>query len=220
VVDPITNLLNVGSVSEVRSILTRLIDFLKTESITALFTSLTHDGNFIEHTDVAVSSLIDTWLLLRAIDTGGERNRGLMVVKSRGMAHSNQLREFRLTSQGLQLVDVCMGSGGALTGAARAAQETQERSDAEQRVQLFASQQRALERKRAALEAQIAALRAEFEAESEDATRLLAAEARRAEHQAAGQADMARLRWAATPAAARGPATAGSSNGSARRRGK
>ena len=196
VVDPITNLIRAGTMGEALSTLTRLIDYLKTKGITALFTSLTAGGAFVEHTDVGVSSLIDTWLILRALDTGGERNRGLSVVKSRGMAHSNQLREFRLTDHGLELVEVYTGPGGVLTGAARAAQETQERATAAQRAQVFESQQRALERKRLALEAQIAALRAEFEAESEDAARLLNEEAQRTQHEEAGRAVVARLRWA------------------------
>ena len=205
VVDPITNLMSVGTANEVRSTLTRLIDYLKMKGITAVFTSLTTESAFLEHTEVGISSLIDTWLVLRALDAGSERNRGLTVVKSRGMAHSNQLREFRLSEHGLQLVEVYVGEGGLLTGAARAAQEAQRRADLLRQSQEFERQQRALERKRAVLEAQIAALRAEFEAESGEASRLQDEETRRVQMQAAGLAEVARLRWAEpSPGAAGG----------------
>ena len=89
--------------------LTRLIDFLKTEQITGVFTSLTARRRAKEQTEVGISSLIDTWLLLRNIELGGERNRGLYVLKSRGMAHSNQIREFLLTPRGIELLDVYVG---------------------------------------------------------------------------------------------------------------
>jgi circadian clock protein KaiC len=196
IVDPITNLISVGSTSEVRSALTRLIDYLKTKSITALFTSLTAAGEFLDHTDVSISSLIDTWLGVRAIDIGGERNRGLQIIKSRGMAHSNQLREFRITDHGIELVDIYVGPGGVLTGAARAAQEKQERAEAERETQALDRERRRLERRREALEAQIAALRAEFQAESEESARLQAEMTRRAQMLLANQAEMARRRGA------------------------
>jgi circadian clock protein KaiC len=206
VVDPITNLLNSGAESEVRSTLTRLIDFLKANAITALFTSLTSDGAHLEHTEVGVSSLVDAWLVLRDIEISGERNRGLYLLKSRGMAHSNQLREFRLTDRGIELVEVYVGAGGVLTGAARAAQEAQERAHALQQQQAAERQRRTVERKREALEAQIAALRAEFDAETEEARRLLGEVEQRTGVAASDRADMARLRWADGHAAAR-PAT-------------
>ena len=106
VVDPLNSFVSGGNVLEVKAMLVRLIDFLKLNGITALFTSLTSGGNPMECTDTEVSSLIDTWIILRDIETDGERNRGLMILKSRGMAHSNQVREFRLTEQGFILCDV------------------------------------------------------------------------------------------------------------------
>jgi circadian clock protein KaiC len=115
---------------------------------------------------VGISSLVDTWLLLRDIEANGERNRGLFLLKSRGMAHSNQIREFRLTSHGVALAEMYLGAGGVLTGAARAAQEAQERALGQERSQAVERQRRQLERKRQALEAQIAALRADFDANS------------------------------------------------------
>lgn len=127
VVDPLTNLLAIGKPLEVKAMLTRVIDHLKKNEITALFTSLTEGGSPIEATDVGVSSLIDTWLLLRDIETQGERNRGLYILKSRGMSHSNQIREFLITSRGVKLVDMYVSREGALVGSARVARETLDR---------------------------------------------------------------------------------------------
>ena len=92
-------------------------------------TSLTHGGDELEATNVAISSLVDTFVLLGWVRSEGERNRRLNIVKSRGMAHSNQTREFRITSAGIQIQDVYTGAGG-LTGAAREAQEARERAEA------------------------------------------------------------------------------------------
>jgi circadian clock protein KaiC len=143
--------------------LIRLIDFLKTRGTTALFTSLTSAGSASETSDSEVSSLTDTWLLVRNIEAGGERNRGLYILKSRGMAHSNQVREFILSSDGVKLVDVYRGPGGVLTGSARVNQEAADASaDAAQRDE-FDERERGALRRRAALEAQIAALRVEID---------------------------------------------------------
>jgi circadian clock protein KaiC len=142
-----------------------LIDFLKMRGITALFTSLTAAGAAIEGTDVGVSSLMDTWILLRNLETGGERNRGLYVLKSRGMAHSNQIREFILTADGVKLVDVYVGEGAVLTGSARLNQEAaEEAAEAAKRAEVEENERR-VARRRATIEAQIAALRAEIEAD-------------------------------------------------------
>ena len=128
VVDPISNLIGMGNEKEVKSMLTRLIDFLKMEQITAVFTNLTAGGGSQERTEIGLSSLMDTWLVLRDIESNGERNRGLWVLKSRGMAHSNQVREFRLTDKGIALEDVYIGPAGVLTGSARAQQEAREKA--------------------------------------------------------------------------------------------
>jgi circadian clock protein KaiC len=181
VMDPISNLLTIGSSSEVSAMLTRMIDYLKSKQITALFTSLTSDGQHLEHTDVGVSSLIDTWLLLRELEANGERNRVLYLLKSRGMAHSNQVREFRLTDHGVQLTEVYLGAGGVLTGSARATREAEERAALLMRRQEIDSKRRQLERRQEALEAQIAALRAAFEAESQEELLLIDEAARRSQ---------------------------------------
>jgi circadian clock protein KaiC len=144
---------------------TRLIDTFKSRQITAIFTSLTSDGGPAESSDVGVSSQMDAWLLLRNLESNGERNRGLYVLKSRGMAHSNQIREFVLTDHGVQLLDVYVGPAGLLTGSARIAQAAKERAEQLERKQLLESTKLEVERKREQLEAQIARLRAEFNVE-------------------------------------------------------
>ena len=167
VVDPVTNLLMVSTPNEVRSMLTRLVDFLKTEGITAIFTSLTAGGGPLEASEADISSLMDTWLLLESMKVGGERNRALYVLKSRGMEHSNQIREFLLTDNGLQLLDVYLGPEGVLTGSARLSQETREKAAGTSRQQELEGRRRELERKRGIFEARMAMLRAEFEMEQE-----------------------------------------------------
>jgi circadian clock protein KaiC len=174
VIDPISNLINTGSPNEVRSMLLRLVDFLKSQQISAFFTSLSSpDMKSLEQTDVGISSIMDTWLLLRDIELGGERNRGLYVLKSRGMSHSNQIREFVLSDKGIDIRDVYIGPEGVLTGSMRLAQEARERTEKMARRLEIESKQRNLDRKRAALEAQIAALKSEFEGEEAEIARVL-----------------------------------------------
>jgi circadian clock protein KaiC len=173
IIDPISNLTYTGNDIQVKSFLMRLIDFLKTQQITTLMTCLNLGGNPLEQTDVGVSSLMDTWMLLRDIESNGERNRLLYLLKSRGMEHSNQVREFRLTSSGVELRDVYLGPGGVLTGTARAVQEAQEKATALARRQEIEQKQRELERKRKAMDAEIQALQAQFETEKEEIERML-----------------------------------------------
>ncbi len=170
IVDPISNFIDASSAIEAQLMLLRLVDFLKAKRVTALFTHLTSGAAAREATDIGISSLIDTWLLLRDIELGGERNRGLYVIKSRGMKHSNQIREFILTPEGIQLEDVYLGPEGVLTGSMRAAQEAREAADAVVESEQMERRQREIEARRAALEAQIAALRAEFQATEDEAT--------------------------------------------------
>jgi circadian clock protein KaiC len=151
----------------------RLIDFLKSVHITCLFTSLSQPGTGLEQTSIGISSLMDTWISLKDIESNGERNRTIAVLKSRGMAHSNQVREFRLTNSGVQLTDVYLGPGGVLMGAARAAHEARERAAAVARQDEIERQQRGLRRKRQTLEAQVGALRAELEEAGEELMKIL-----------------------------------------------
>ncbi len=195
VVDPISNLISVGTFLDIKGMLTRLIDYLKMNRITTLLTSLTASSS-LEETEQGVSSLADTWILLRSIEIEGERNRGLNILKSRGMAHSNQIREFLLTDQGVQLVDVYLGPQGVLTGTARAAQQNREAAQALASQREVERMQRALERKRKALEAQIAALRVEFEAEGEEMKRLISEGQTNQKSVARQRTEMGRIRGA------------------------
>jgi len=163
ILDPITNLITVGSVSEVKSMLIRLIDFLQTEQITVMFTALSLNTIVNEQTDEGVSSLVDVWLLVRDIETNGERNRGMYIMKSRGMKHSNQVREFIITSKGLDLVDVYLGTDGVLIGSAREAQQLMEVTGQVLRKHALNRKDMEIERKRKVLESKIASLQEEFE---------------------------------------------------------
>lgn len=162
IVDPITSLIDSSSENEVYSMLLRMVDFLKHLGITAVFISLTAGGENLENTRLGISSLTDTWILLRDVELNGERNRCLYVLKSRGMAHSNQVREFVMTAHGIQLVPVYIGSGGVLTGSSRLAQEARERDQARLQQQDIERRQRQAERRRIALQAEIASLQAQF----------------------------------------------------------
>jgi circadian clock protein KaiC len=175
-VDPISNLTLDRNEIEVKPTLMRLIDFLKQQQITTLFTSLTAGGATPEDSQVGVSSLMDTWLLLRNVEFNGERNRTIYVLKSRGMAHSNQVREFVLSDSGIDLVDVYLGADRVLTGTARVAQETRELAATEQRRQDHERKLRQLAAKQKAIEAQIAALQAEAESEAAEVNFTIAQE--------------------------------------------
>jgi circadian clock protein KaiC len=174
VMDPITNLISVGAQADVKSMLTRFIDHLKAKEITSLFTSLTSPGTSLEQSEVGVSSLMDTWIVLKDIESQGERNRGLTIVKSRGIAHSNQFREFKLTSNGLMLEDAYLGVSGALTGAAREAQIAEEEAQAVARKAEIEQLNRQIERKRQVLESHMTVLRSQFDEEEEEIKKQMA----------------------------------------------
>jgi len=176
ILDPINTFVIGDKGFEVKMMLMRIVDYLKSNQITALFTSLTADESALEHTDVAISSLIDTWLLLRDIELSGERNRGMYVLKSRGMAHSNQIREFIMTDHGVELREAYIGASGVLTGSARIAQEANENAELLTRKQDIERKKREIERKRKALEAQIATLHTDFESEEAEAFKMIETE--------------------------------------------
>ncbi|MGB6484684.1 MAG: circadian clock protein KaiC [Candidatus Acidiferrales bacterium] len=173
VIDPMTNLSKDSSERDAHAMLMRLLDFLKTRKINTFLTSLTTPGSALEHTDVGISSLIDTWILMRDLEFNGERNRCLYLVKSRGMAHSNQLREFLMGKEGIKLVPAYIGSGGVLTGSSRVAQEAKESAEALLREQELERQRMELERQRQSLQMQISALQAEFVAKEREMQRLV-----------------------------------------------
>lgn len=165
ILDPITNLIGSNTQSDVHSMLMRLIDFLKGKGITALLTSLTRGGGHLEATEAQISSLIDTWLLLRDLEQSGERNRCLYILKSRGMAHSNQLREFVITNKGIRLLPAYIGAGQVFTGSARSAQEAKDTAEALLRKQTIERKQFELRAKRRELESRIENLKGEYDAE-------------------------------------------------------
>jgi circadian clock protein KaiC len=167
IIDPITNLVTVGSMAEVKSILVRLLDFLQSEGITVLFTALNLISNSKEQSDEGISSLVDAWIMVRDIENNGERNRGLYIMKSRGMKHSNQVREFIITDHGIDLVPVYLGPDGVLTGSAREAQQLDEVAGVELKTHELGRKDREIERKRLVLEAKIASLKEEFESVQE-----------------------------------------------------
>jgi len=196
IVDPVSNLTAVGTSVEVKSVLTRLFDYLKASHVTTLLTDLVHFGSGLERTNEEISSLIDTWVLLRDIEINGERNRGLYILKSRGMAHSNQIREVLLSDSGIDLVEVYLGSEGVLTGSARATQEAKERAESRDYQREMDRKMREQEHKRKSLEARIKALRAEFEMESEELRMMAKDEKKRRNDVVAERDEMVRLRKA------------------------
>lgn len=168
IIDPISDMTAVGSERDAKTMVTRLIDFLKTQQITAVLTNLHRGDEALERTDIGISSIVDTWMLLRDIESDGERNRGMYILKSRGMAHSNQIREFLLTSNGIHLREPYIGPGGVLTGSARLRQEARDRDASAIRKQEADARRRVLERKRSTVAAQIESLQAEYDMIAEE----------------------------------------------------
>jgi circadian clock protein KaiC len=196
VIDPITNLMHGSGDKEVYSMMMRLMDFLKNSGITAIFVSLTAGGSELESTAVGVSSLADTWILLRDIESDGERNRCIYVLKSRGMAHSNQLREFVITTKGIKLIPPYIGPGGVLTGTSRINQEAEEKSAALQRDFEISRKQQELSRKRLALEAHVASLQAELVTVDREADEFIRQNKKREQLAHLDQAELAKSRGA------------------------
>jgi len=172
VIDPITSLMGSGTDSEGKGMVTRLIDFLKAAQVTSLFTSLTQGGHALQQSEAAMSSLMDSWVLLQDFEGNGERNRVLYVLKARGMAHSNQIREFLISDRGIDVVDAYIGASGVLTGSARAAQHSLEKAAVLAGQQDAAQLKREVARKREALGRKISGLRADYETEAAELRRI------------------------------------------------
>ncbi|MHB0998101.1 MAG: circadian clock protein KaiC [Armatimonadota bacterium] len=198
VIDPISNLISVGNLNEVKSMLTRLVDYLKCNHITSMFISLNTGGENIEQTEVGMSSLMDTWIVLRDVERDGERNREMHVLKSRGMKHSNQLREFVMTDQGIELLDVYTGPAGVLTGTARVLQEARDKAESLNQQLEIDKKKRKIEGNRKALQAQIEALNAEIETTNVELDILLTKEKERTAIITEDKVELARLRGADT----------------------
>jgi circadian clock protein KaiC len=196
VVDPITNFLAVGDSTETKSMLTRLIDFLKMRQITAMFTSLTSAGDQIEDSEVGVSSLMDAWVLVKNIESNGERNRGLYILKARGIGHSNQVREFVVTDRGVELIDAYVGSEGVLMGSARLSQIARESAAKTERQLATERKERELRRNKELYEAQLAMLKGQYESECDAILRELEEERQRQRRAADQRLELAVLRKA------------------------
>lgn len=177
IVDPVTGFR--GPDSEVHALLLRMLDMLKTRGITTFFTSLTSSSDRMAQNDFGLSSLMDSWIFLVDIESNGERNRGLYVLKSRGMSHSNQIREYLITSGGVKLVDAYLGASGVLTGSARLAMEAQGRVEFQQQQEEIARRLRQIMSQRAATERQIAELHAQINAQDVEIAGLAAREEQR-----------------------------------------
>lgn len=194
ILDPITNLITVGVLADVKAMLIRLIDFLQNERITVMFTALALNTIVGDQTDEGISSLVDTWLLVRDIESNGERNRGLYVIKSRGMKHSNQVREFIITDHGLDLVDVYLGPEGVLTGSAREAQQIRERTGVALHDYEVDAKDREIGRRRKVLEAKVLSLQSEFESAEEELNKIYLQEEVKKQVSEKARQEMLRLR--------------------------
>ncbi|QPF83802.1 circadian clock protein KaiC [Bradyrhizobium genosp. L] len=194
VVDPISAFR--GPAAEIHATLVRLADVCKTKGITAVFTSLSGVDDLMSESERSVSSLMDTWISLRDVEADGERNRTLYLLKSRGMSHSKQIREYELADDGIHLTEPYLGPEGVLTGAARMAQEARERETDRERNEQTEQRKRQLMRKREALERQIAEMRAELDAEEEEVSKVVAHQDVRTASAASDRAAMAQKRGA------------------------
>jgi circadian clock protein KaiC len=192
--DGIATFLTTGSAHEVRALFVRLIDFLKGHEVTTVYTSLSVGEGSEEMSEVGISSLIDSWLLLREVESGGERNRALYLLKSRGMRHSRQVREQLLTDHGIELPEVFLGPDGILVGSARLAEEARQHAEAADWEQEVERRRRDLLLKREEMEARVATLHHEFKVEEEQLERLLSTEERRRRSLASLRKNIARDR--------------------------
>jgi circadian clock protein KaiC len=173
IIDPMSNLTMGGTLLQAKAFLFRLIDLLKFQQITVFLTNLIQGGIPVEQTEIGVSSLMDTWLEVRFVESNGERNRVFFILKSRGMEHSNQVRELKLTKQGVELVDVYLGEGMVLTGTARRIQEEKEKAVNLTRKQEFERKHRDFARQKAIVQSQITALQAQLEREEENIEQMM-----------------------------------------------
>ena len=190
IVDPLNGFITGDNIADVKSMLMRLADFLKTKQISSMFTQLMSSNVAHGTGDIAISSMVDTWLVMHDIEIGGERNRCLYIIKSRGMAHSNQVRECLVTDHGVELCEVYVGAGGVLTGSARIAQEAQELALTLTRKQEVERRQIEIESRRKALEAKVAALRAEFGVQEAESMKIITQEQAQASQLLTGRLEM------------------------------
>jgi circadian clock protein KaiC len=200
IIDPISSMMKVGSRAQATSMIAREIDLLKSRGITAFFTTLIGAGA-IDEAQLEVSSFIDTWLLAETTESNGERDRVMCVMKSRGMPHSNQHCEFTIGAHGIDLLEPYVGPAGVLTGSARMIQQMTDATAGEHRVEDVERAERALTHRRAALEAEVAVLHAQFATELEEMEERRATYQRHVEETELRRSMLDRLRWATTPSA-------------------
>lgn len=176
ILDPISAFMESGDRREVQAMLLRMVDYLKSRGATAVFTHLMHsqDGNVA--TDAGLSSLMDAWILLLNREVSGEFNRELYLLKARGVSHSNQVREFVMSTEGIRLLRPHLGANGALTGSARKYAEAEARREEAQRIARLAAAQDQIDQRRRRTQTEIAALQADLEAEETALKRLIAEE--------------------------------------------
>ena len=169
--DPVTNLVTIGKQNEVKSMLTRVIDYLKYGQITTLSTALRQMGHL--ETELGISSLMDTWINLKSVETNGERNRTIDIIKTRGMFHSNQVREYKITDDGMKILDVYLGPSGMLTGSARVSQIANENAQKVEREHEIERKQRELDQKRLKMNSKIKELKSQFEIEKNELDQII-----------------------------------------------
>jgi circadian clock protein KaiC len=173
VLDPISNLINIAAQGEVKTALMRLVDIFKSKLITSLFTMLLTGTRDLDTVQVGVSSLADTWIMLKEVESCGEKNRVLQIIKSRGMGHSNQIREFLFTDQGVNMIDIYTGTEGVLTGTARLTQEARDAAEMLSLQQEIERKQRELLRKRQIMEAQASLLHTQMDIAEEEIAKVI-----------------------------------------------
>jgi len=194
IMDPVTSFSDIANSSDVKRILMKFVDHMKSLGVTTMFGSLTPSELPAEVSAVNISSIIDSWILLRDMESNGERNRGLYILKSRGMRHSNQVREFLISDHGVDICDVYTGTGGVTTGGARLNMLAQEKALSLKLQEEIELRQFDLENKRNVLDSKIAAMRAEFAAQEAGNLKMIAQEKNRQTQLSADQTAMGKAR--------------------------
>ena len=194
ILDPVTSFLDIANSSDVKRIVMKFVDHMKSHGITTMFGSFTPSGLPSEVSVVNISSLIDSWILLRDLENNGERNRGVYILKSRGMNHSNQVREFLISDHGVEICDVYIGTGGVATGGARLNMLAQEKALGIKLQEEIELRQFDLENKRNVLDSKIAAMRAEFAAQEASNLKMIAQDKNRRTQVSADRTAMGKVR--------------------------
>ena len=194
IMDPVTSFDDIANTSDVKRIVMKFVDLMKSLGITIVFGSLTPSEVQSDSSSVNISSIIDSWILLRDLESNGERSRAIYVLKSRGMSHSNQVREFLMTDHGIEICDVYIGTGGVATGGARLNMLAQEKALGLKLQEEIELRQFDLENKRSILDSRIAAMRAEFAAQEASNLKMIAQEKNRQAQLSTDRAAMGKIR--------------------------